>query len=240
MLATKISFINEMANICQQARGDIEDVRRGIGHDQRIGFSFLAPGVGYGGSCFPKDVRALAHIARTLGVQPQFLEAVDQVNDRQKEILPERIEQHFLGRLAGRTIAIWGLAFKPETDDIREAPSLVLINRLLDAGARLHVHDPVAMDNVRRLYGARLVFAAEPMSALDQAEALAINTEWAVYQQADLGQIRQRLASPVIFDGRNIFDPGQAETAGLTYYSVGRAKKRPADRSAAQPYRRAA
>jgi UDPglucose 6-dehydrogenase len=240
MLAAKISFINEMANVCERAGGDIDDVRQGIGHDRRIGFSFLAPGVGYGGSCFPKDVRALAHIARSLGVHPQFLESVDHVNNRQKHVLAEKIERHFFGQLAGRTIAVWGLAFKPETDDVREAPAIVLIDRLLHAGARVRVHDPVAMDNVQRLYGWRVQFASDAMSALDGADALAINTEWAEYRQADLREIRQRLACPVLFDGRNIFDPRRAAAQGLTYHSVGRPDTKAIEQSSAQAYRRAA
>jgi UDPglucose 6-dehydrogenase len=222
MLATKISFINEMANVCEQAWGNIDDVRRGIGYDRRIGFSFLAPGAGYGGSCFPKDVRALAYTAGRLGVEPQILSAVDAVNNRQKDVLGTKIVEHFGGRLAGRTIALWGLAFKPQTDDIREAPSLVLIDRLLRLGARLQVHDPEAAANVRQLYGDRLVYADDPLRALDGADALAINTEWQVYRRADLQAVRRRMSEAVVFDGRNLYEPCEMEQLGFTYYSIGR------------------
>jgi len=227
MLAAKISFINEMANICERAGGNIDDVRQGIGHDRRIGFSFLAPGVGYGGSCFPKDVRALAHTARELGIEPAMLSAVDRVNDRQKMGLAARIEDHFGGAIAGKTIAVWGLAFKPETDDIREAPAAALIDRLLEHGARLHVHDPQAMENVRRRYGDRLRYAADPTGALDGAHALAINTEWSDYRQPDFAQMKRRMALPVIFDGRNLYDPARMAELGFAYYSIGRPASRP-------------
>ncbi len=167
LLSTKISFINEMANLCEGMGGDINDVRRGIGHDQRIGFAFLFPGVGYGGSCFPKDVRALSSMARQLGVAPRILDAVDEVNDHQKSVLIHKIESHFGQEIAGKTIAVWGLAFKPRTDDIREAPAIVLIQRLLEHGCRIQVHDPEAMANVKREFGDRLTYHEAPMSALD-------------------------------------------------------------------------
>lgn len=227
MLSTKISFINEMANLCERMGGDINDVRRGIGHDQRIGFAFLFPGVGYGGSCFPKDVRALASIARRCGVAPRILEAVDDVNNRQKTVLLEKIQQHFGSRLSETTIAVWGLAFKPRTDDIREAPALVLIDGLLEAGAKLQVHDPEAMDNVRAIYGDRLVYAAQPMDVLAGADALAINTEWGEFRNPDFATMKSRMAAPVIFDGRNLYDPQQMREEGFTYYSIGRAPVRP-------------
>lgn len=222
LLSTKISFINEMANLCERMGADINDVRRGIGHDRRIGFSFLFPGVGYGGSCFPKDVRALASMARSLGVEPRILDAVDQVNDAQKHVLLQKIVEHFGGQLKGKTIAVWGLAFKPQTDDIREAPALVLIDHLLELGAKVRVHDPEATKNVRHQYGDRLYYAEQELDALDGAEALAINTEWKEYHHPDFDQVRARLRQPVIFDGRNLYKPEQMQKAGFTYYSIGR------------------
>jgi UDPglucose 6-dehydrogenase len=222
LLATKISFINEMANLCEKMQADIDDVRRGIGHDQRIGFAFLFPGVGYGGSCFPKDVLALSSMARQHGVPPQILDAVHQVNDRQKTVLGEKIEQHFGGQLQGKTIAIWGLAFKPRTDDIRDAPALVLINRLLKLGAKLHVHDPEAMPNVRTIYGDKLQYAELPLDALTGADALAILTEWGEFRTPDFDEIRRRLKKPVIFDGRNLYSPQQMKSLGFVYHCIGK------------------
>ena len=181
MLSTKISFINEMANLCERMGGDINDVRRGIGHDSRIGFAFLFPGVGYGGSCFPKDVRALIAMANDLGVEPTLLSSVNAVNDRQKLVLIDKLANHFGDDLSDKTIAVWGLAFKPRTDDIREAPALVLIDWLLAQGASVRVHDPEAMKNVQRLYGDKLVYSPLQMGALDGADALAIMTEWRGY-----------------------------------------------------------
>ena len=223
LLSTKISFINEVANLCERMRADINDVRRGIGHDSRIGFAFLFPGVGYGGSCFPKDVRALASMARAVGVDPQILDAVDAVNSHQKSILGERIEQHFGGKLAGRTVAVWGLAFKPRTDDIREAPALVLIDRLLAGGAKLQVHDPEAMENVRLIYADKLSYVEHPYRALEGADALAIMTEWKEFLQPDFAHMRTLMRSPVIFDGRNLYNPAHMKAAGFVYHSIGRA-----------------
>jgi UDPglucose 6-dehydrogenase len=222
LLATKISFINEMANLCERLGADINAVRRGIGHDRRIGFAFLFPGVGYGGSCFPKDVRALEHLAKQVGVKPQLLAAVDAVNERQKHVLSEKIESHFGGDLKGRTIAVWGLAFKPKTDDIREAPALVLIDRMLKRGARLAVHDPEAMDNVRAMYGDRLVYAPAPMDALEGADALAINTEWDEFRSPDFAVMKRRMKTPLVFDGRNLYEPEAMRDAGFVYFSIGR------------------
>jgi UDPglucose 6-dehydrogenase len=222
LLATKISFINEVANLCERMQADVNDVRRGIGHDERIGFAFLFPGVGYGGSCFPKDVRALAHLARTFGVEPRILSAVDEVNTRQKMVLLEKIDQHFGGKLAGKTIAVWGLAFKPRTDDIREAPALVLIDELLARGARVHVHDMEAIPNVQAIYGDKLTYADQPLAALVGADALAICTEWSEFRNPDFGAMRQVMNAPVIFDGRNLYQPQQMQAAGFTYYSIGR------------------
>jgi UDPglucose 6-dehydrogenase len=223
LLSTKISFINEVANLCERMRADINDVRRGIGHDSRIGFAFLFPGVGYGGSCFPKDVRALGSMARAAGIEPRILDAVDAVNKRQKSVIPDKIERHFGGKLAGRTVAVWGLSFKPRTDDIREAPALVLIDRLLAGGAKVQVHDPEAMGNVRQLYGERLAYAEHPYGALEGADALAIMTEWREFLQPDFAEMRRLMASPVVFDGRNLYNPAHLKAAGFVYHSIGRA-----------------
>ncbi|MGD9722952.1 MAG: UDP-glucose/GDP-mannose dehydrogenase family protein [Pirellulales bacterium] len=223
LLSTKISFINEVANLCESMEADINDVRRGIGHDSRIGFAFLFPGVGYGGSCFPKDVRALSSMARAVGIEPRILDAVDLVNSHQKSVVPDKIEKHFGGKLAGRTVAVWGLAFKPRTDDIREAPALVLIDRLLAGGAKVQVHDPEALENVRRQYGDKLSYFEQPYGALEGADALAIMTEWKQFLQPDFQVMRGLMRSPVIFDGRNLYNPAQMKTTGFAYHSIGRA-----------------
>jgi len=222
LLSTKISFINEMANLCERMGGDINDVRRGIGHDKRIGFAFLFPGVGYGGSCFPKDVRALEAMAEELGVEPRLLRAVDDVNENQKWVIIEKIKDHFGDKLSGKTVAVWGLAFKPRTDDIREAPALVLVDWLLDQGVTVRVHDPEAMDNVRAVYGDKLTYCAKLMKALDGADALAIMTEWGDYQRPDFAEMAKRLSKPVVFDGRNLYDPERMQSFGFTYHSIGR------------------
>jgi len=221
MLATKISFINEMANLCELVGADVNEVRRGIGHDARIGFSFLFPGVGYGGSCFPKDVRALISVARERNMCTQILAAVDTVNNAQKHVLFEKLKKHFGGEFAGRTIAIWGLSFKPRTDDIREAPALVLIDQLLEAGATIRVHDPVAHENVRAIYGDRLVYCDHHYDALDGAEALAIVTEWSAFRNPDLEFIKYKMKDPVIFDGRNLYDVAKLRAAGIRYTGIG-------------------
>jgi UDPglucose 6-dehydrogenase len=223
LLSTKISFINEMANLCERLGGDINDVRRGIGHDRRIGFAFLFPGVGYGGSCFPKDVRALAHLARQVGLDPQMLDAVDEVNNRQKHVLWQKIQEHFGGNIGGKLFAVWGLAFKPKTDDIREAPALTLIEHLLAAGAKVAVHDPEAMDNVRAELGDRVMYGHTPMDVLEGADALAINTEWGEFRNPDFDEMRRRMAGPIIFDGRNLYDPPHMQQHGFIYHSIGRA-----------------
>ena len=227
MLATKISFINEMANLCERMRGDINDVRRGIGHDHRIGFEFLFPGVGYGGSCFPKDVRALQAMACEHGVEPRMLRAVDEVNRWQKATLFEKVRDHFQGKLSGRSIAVWGLAFKARTDDIREAPALVLLDRLLAAGAKLTVFDPEAMANVRQIYEDQVAYSTRPLEALEAAEALAIMTEWGDFRRPDFAAMKEKMADPVIFDGRNLYDPQELRHLGFTYYSIGRPPVRP-------------
>ncbi len=222
LLSTKISFINELANLCENTGADINEVRRGIGHDSRIGFAFLFPGVGYGGSCFPKDVRALAAIARASGLQPRILDAVHAVNNHQKTVLVEKIRRHFGDQLSGLTIAVWGLAFKPGTDDIREAPALVLIDRLLGRGVTLKVHDPEAMENVRRQYGDRLTYCHHRDDALAGADALAILTEWKHFVHPDFDAMRRLMRQPVIFDGRNLYPPQRMRQCGFTYYSIGR------------------
>lgn len=222
LLATKISFINEMANICGPMGADINDVRRGIGHDRRIGFQFLFPGVGYGGSCFPKDVRALSRMAEQSGVKPQILKSVDEVNELQKLVLLKKIRDHFGSQLSRCTLAIWGLAFKPRTDDIREAPALALIQPLLEEGASLRVHDPVAMDNVRKELSDRVFYADTPIEAVQGADALVIMTEWSEFRHPDTDELLRGLAAPVIFDGRNLYEPKQMQNAGFTYHSIGR------------------
>ncbi len=222
LLATKISFINEMANLCERLGADINAVRRGIGHDRRIGFAFLFPGVGYGGSCFPKDVRALEHLARQVGVEPRMLQAVDAVNERQKHVLSEKIIEYFGDTLRGRLIAVWGLAFKSKTDDIREAPALVMLDRLLAEGASICVHDPEAMDNVRTIYGDRLTYATTPFETVDGADALAINTEWDEFRSVDFAVLKRRMKAPVVFDGRNLYEPEVMADAGCHYISIGR------------------
>jgi UDPglucose 6-dehydrogenase len=221
MLATKISFINEMANICGRVGADINEVRRGIGHDQRIGFSFLFPGVGYGGSCFPKDVRALTSVAKANDIEPELLRSVDEVNERQKRVLFEKLQRQFSTDLEDRTIAIWGLAFKPRTDDIREAPALVLVDQLLDAGTSVRVYDPVAMENVKDAYGDRLTYCDQPYDTLDGADALVITTEWSEFREPDFDEMRRRLKHPQIFDGRNIYSPARMKELGFYYSGIG-------------------
>ena len=222
LLATKISFINEMANLCERMGGDINDVRRGIGHDSRIGFAFLFPGAGYGGSCFPKDVRALAAMAEEHDVAARMLQAVDEVNQHQKQVMINKVDEHFEGKLAGKTIAIWGLAFKPRTDDIREAPALVLIDHLLKEGAKVQAHDPEAMANVAEIYGDRVKCCQLCLQALDGADALVIMTEWNDYKRPDWDEMRSAMRSPTVFDGRNLYEPARMQQHGFRYYSIGR------------------
>lgn len=222
LLATKISFINEVANLCERTQADINEVRRGIGHDQRIGFAFLFPGVGYGGSCFPKDVRALMATSRDKGLEPKILEAVDNVNVRQKTVLLAKVEEHFGGKMAGKTLAVWGLAFKPRTDDIREAPALEMVDRLLAHGAKLRVHDPEAMENVRQVHGDQLAYCDQPYDALEGADGLLIMTEWEEFRNPDFETMRKKMRGAVIFDGRNLYEPEQMREAGFAYHSIGR------------------
>jgi UDPglucose 6-dehydrogenase len=226
LLAMKISFINEMANLCDRLGADVNEVRRGIGHDERIGFAFLFPGLGYGGSCFPKDVRALAALASDAGLETRLLPAIDEVNNRQKTILLAKIEKELGPSLAGKKVAVWGLAFKPRTDDIREAPALAMIDLLLERGATVHVHDPEAMTNVRSKYADRLLYADEtygPYSTLEKADALLICTEWKEYQNPDFALMLKLMKRPLVFDGRNLYEPARLRDAGFTYYSIGRA-----------------
>ncbi len=230
LLATKISFMNELANLAERLGADIESVRIGIGSDPRIGYHFIYPGCGYGGSCFPKDVQALERTAREVGYEAELLQSVERVNNRQKRRLFEKIRDHFDGRLAGRTIALWGLAFKPNTDDMREAPSRVLMEQLWEAGARVRAYDPVAMDECRRIYGERddLELADTAEAALDGADALAIVTEWQEFRSPDFALLRERLAEPVIFDGRNLYDPQRMVREGFRYHAIGRGGQIPA------------
>jgi UDPglucose 6-dehydrogenase len=224
MLATRISFMNELANLAETLGADIELVRRGIGSDPRIGFHFLYPGVGYGGSCFPKDVQALIRTAQEAGQALQVLQAVEAANDSQKGVLTQKITRRLGQDLSGKTFALWGLAFKPNTDDMREAPSLVLIADLLACGASIRAYDPVATHEAQRILGTnpRITYAATPMAALDGADALAIVTEWKEFRSPDFDAIKAKLKTPVIFDGRNLYDPATPRKAGLEYFAIGR------------------
>ncbi len=226
LLAAKISFMNELSNIAEAVGADIEQVRVGIGSDPRIGYQFIYPGCGYGGSCFPKDVRALERTASGIGYRAELLAAIEAVNDRQKEVLFTKIRDHFQGDLQGRTLALWGLAFKPNTDDMREASSRRLMEALWAAGARVRAYDPVAMTEARRIYGERpdLELVDDPLTALDGADGLAIVTEWNQFRGVDFATLRDRLKTPVVFDGRNLFNPRLVAASGLTYHSIGRTR----------------
>ncbi len=224
MLATKISFINEMANLCDKIGADINDVRRGMCHDQRIGFQFLFPGPGYGGSCFPKDIRAILGMGRKVDQPMGIMQSVDDVNEAQKQVLFQKVKRHF-GDLKGKTLAIWGLAFKPRTDDIREAPALALIDALLAAGAKCRVHDPEAMANVKAIYGDKLQYSDKPYGALEGADGLVIVTEWQEFRTPDFEVMKRLLNTPVIFDGRNIYDEKTMAAHGFAYYAIGRGQR---------------
>jgi UDPglucose 6-dehydrogenase len=226
MLATKISFMNQIANLCERMGADVAAVREGIGSDSRIGYDFLFPGVGYGGSCFPKDVKALVRTAEECSYDFVLLKAVEEVNERQKLVLSRKIEAH-LGSgnarsLEGRTIALWGLSFKPRTDDMREAPSVVIIDRLLELGATVRAHDPVAIKEAKRIFGDRIAYSANHYDILQDADALAIVTEWNEYRNPDFDKVKEHLKSPLIFDGRNLYDPNRMKDAGFDYYPIGR------------------
>jgi UDPglucose 6-dehydrogenase len=233
MLATKISFINEMANICMSLGADIDSVRRGMGYDKRIGFEFLFPGVGYGGSCFPKDVKALVQTAKEHGFDAKVLKSVEAVNEQQKRVLSDLILSHFAPKkstrntrpakpLSGRTVAVWGLSFKPRTDDMREAPSAVIIHNLLRAGAEIRAHDPVAMHEARKIFKKRITLMEDGYEALRGADALAVVTEWNEFRTPDFQRMKKIMKNPVIFDGRNIYNQEELKKMGFTYYGIGR------------------
>ncbi|MGQ0792605.1 MAG: UDP-glucose dehydrogenase family protein [Deltaproteobacteria bacterium] len=221
MLATRISFMNEIANLCELIGADVSEVRGIVGADGRIGRAFLYPGVGYGGSCFPKDVKALIKTARDLGYALKVSEATDSVNSHQRERFWDKIRQYFSGDLRGRKFGVWGLSFKPNTDDLREAPSLYVIDRLIEAGAEVIAHDPIAMPKAAELLGGRIKFAASNYDVCQGAEALLIHTEWSEYRQPDFDKMKEVMASPVIFDGRNLYDPKKLKTLGFKYFGVG-------------------
>jgi UDPglucose 6-dehydrogenase len=226
MLATKISFINEMANLAERLGADIEQVRNGIGADPRIGYHFIYPGCGYGGSCFPKDIKALINIAKDVDYKAELMEAVDQVNQLQKSILFGYVTRHFNGKLSGKTFALWGLSFKPNTDDMREAPSRVLMEALWAAGAKVQAYDPVAMEETQHIYGLRadLKLVGTKEAALNGADALIICTEWKNFRAPDFDTIKAALNNPLIFDGRNLYEPERMVEHGFEYYAVGRGK----------------
>jgi UDPglucose 6-dehydrogenase len=222
MLATRISFMNEMATLCEKLGADVDAVRRGIGSDKRIGHPFLFPGVGFGGSCFPKDVRAVMSMARHLGLDFDLLRSVERVNERQKRWLVEKATRHF-GSLAGKTFAVWGLAFKPRTDDMREAPAITVIEGLLGAGAKVRAHDPVSREVAEKIFDGRGVeLVEEPYQAAEGADALLLVTEWNEFRQPDLGRLKELMRQPVLFDGRNVWDAVKVRAAGFTYFGVGR------------------
>jgi UDPglucose 6-dehydrogenase len=226
MLATKISFINEIANICDRVGADVAEVRHGIGADHRIGYQFIYPGVGYGGSCFPKDVKALVGTARQVGYEPQLLAAVDEVNERQKALLAAKIEDYFApqGGVAGKTVALWGLAFKPNTDDMRQAPALAIIARLTQQGMRVRAFDPVARHKAREILADNPLVSIEedPYAILEGADALVVVTEWNQFRNPDFARIKKALTAPIIFDGRNLYDPRLLASQGFAYFCIGR------------------
>ncbi len=226
-LATKITFMNEIANLCTLTGANVNNVRLGIGSDSRIGDRFLFPGLGYGGSCFPKDVKALIYMGKTMGYNFSILDATNIVNQAQRHRFIYTICQYFENQLDGRKLALWGLAFKPNTDDIREAPALTVMERLLDMGAVLQVYDPVAMDEVKKFfrdypYPERIIYASSPEEALAGAEALVINTEWDMFRQFEPSRLKALMAKPLVFDGRNIFDPASMEEHNIEYYYIGK------------------
>ena len=221
MLATRISFMNQIADLCERVGADVSAVRKGIASDSRIGPAFLYPGPGYGGSCFPKDVKALAHTSRAVGMMPDLLDAVEAVNARQKQVVFEKLSR-LLGDVRGKTVAVWGLAFKAGTDDMRESPAVTLIDALLAAGARVQAHDPEAMTVARGIWGDRVTFTADPYAALSGADALAVITEWLVYRNPDFSRIRTALRTPVLVDGRNLYEPSRLIGMGFRYAGIGR------------------
>lgn len=226
MLATRISFMNQVAMFCERVGADVNNVRKGIGTDKRIGPAFLFPGPGYGGSCFPKDVKALIQTGHDVGIDFDILEAVERVNDRQKLVILEKLRTAFGGTLTGRTVAVWGLAFKAETDDMRESPAIPLVEGLLGGGARVQAHDPKALEAARQVFADRISYATDPYRAAEGADALAIVTEWLVYRNPDYDRLKQLLRQPLIVDGRNLYDPVRMQAQGFTYHGIGRAKRR--------------
>jgi len=224
MLATRISFMNEVAMLCEKTGADVDLVRKGIGSDARIGPSFLFPGPGYGGACFPKDVQALVRTGEEYGAELSVVRAVHAANERQKHVLGAKVARALGGRVQGARIAVWGLAFKPNTDDMREAPALVLIEELLAGGATVAVHDPVAMHEAQRRLGTRVTFAPNAFAALDGADALVVVTDWNEYRHPDFARIKAALKRPIVVDGRNLYDPAKMRTLGFTYDSIGRGR----------------
>ncbi|QRO02145.1 UDP-glucose/GDP-mannose dehydrogenase family protein [Archangium violaceum] len=222
MLATRISFMNDLAVLSEKLGADIERVRKAVGADPRVGPRFLYPGAGFGGSCFPKDISALLHIGRGVGHELEVVRAVESVNKRQKRLLFEKLRRHLDGALEGRTVAVWGLAFKPQTDDIRESPALVLIHELLEAGARVRAHDPEAMDNVRALLGDRITYCEDMYQAAEGADALALVTEWREYRQPDFARVKRLMRTPTLLDGRNIWESRELRALGFWYTGIGR------------------
>ena len=221
-LATKVTFMNEIANLCESVGADVNDVRMGIGSDRRIGNQFLFPGVGYGGSCFPKDVRALINTSKVNGSPIEILIAVDEVNAKQKKILFKKISRHFKGELEGKSIAVWGLAFKPRTDDMREAPSITLIKSLLDAGVKVKAYDPKAMKTAKQIFGDSITFVGDQYSVLDDCDALVVITEWNEFRTPDFDIIKSKLKSPAVFDGRNVWSIAKMQEMGFDYHCIGR------------------
>lgn len=221
ILATKISFINEVANLCEKAGADINEVRRAMGLDRRIGPHFIFPGVGYGGSCFPKDVRAMIAMGEP-GLDMELLRAVERVNERQKTLLADKVKRHFGSDLSRRTLAVWGLAFKPRTDDMRDAPSITVVESLLQAGARIQAYDPEALAEARKMFGSRIRYERRNYDALKGADGLLVTTEWNEFRRPNFAHMKELMKSPVIFDGRNIYEPGELRKLGFTYYSIGR------------------
>lgn len=237
MLATKISFMNEMANLAERLSADIEAVRQGIGSDQRIGYHFIYPGAGYGGSCFPKDVKALIHTAREVGFEPRVLQAVEDRNEDQKAVIFDKIAAHYGGDLRGRTFALWGLAFKPQTDDMREAASRVVMEALWAAGAKVQAFDPEAMEEAQRIYGDRadLLLCGTKEAALRDADALVVMTEWQAFRAPDFDLLKEKLKAPVVFDGRNLYDPARMARRGFAHYAIGRGLAKPPAPPASAP-----
>jgi UDPglucose 6-dehydrogenase len=229
MLATRISFMNEIANLCELVGADVNRVREGIGSDSRIGHSFLFAGLGYGGSCFPKDVQAIIKTAASKGYTFRVLEAVEEVNERQKKKIVTWVKQHFGEKLAGRTIAVWGLSFKPRTDDMREAPSVTVIEELLAAGAKVRATDPEAIKEAKKIFGERIEYHQRPYDTLPGADALIVVTEWNEFRRPNFEKIRELMKTPIIFDGRNIYSPKTLQKEGFTYYAIGCAPVRQAD-----------